>query len=66
MALTQKSNSNLSTDSKWSSSKKPFNLNEVLKLRDGLELPRKTHPGFIAQRANPELYSNGWVVLSLN
>ena len=66
MALTQKSNSNLSTDSKWSSSEKPFNLNEVLTLRDGLELPRKTHPGFIAQRAHPELHANGWVVLSLN
>ena len=66
MALTQKPNSNLLTDSKWSSSEKPFNLNEVLKLRDGLELPRKTHPGFIAQRAHPKLHSNGWIVLSLN
>ena len=66
MALTQKPNSNLLTDSKWSSCEKPFNLNEALKLRDGLELPRKTHPGFIAQRAHPELHSNGWVVLSLN
>ena len=66
MALTQKSNSNLSTGSKWSSSEKPFSLNEALKLRDGLELPRKTQPGFIAQRVHPELHSNGWVVLSLN
>ena len=66
MDLTQKSNSNLSTDSKWSSSEKPFNLNEALKLRDGLELPRKTQPGFVAQRVHPELHSNGWVVLSLN
>ena len=66
MALTQKPNSNLLTDSKWSSSEKPFNLNEVLKLRDGLELPKKTHPGFIAQKAHPNLHPNGWVVLSLN
>ncbi|SVD46819.1 uncharacterized protein METZ01_LOCUS399673, partial [marine metagenome] len=66
MISTQESNSNPKSDSQWSSSERPFNLKEVLQLRDGLELPRKVLPGFIVQRANPKLQSNDWIILSLN
>ena len=45
---------------------KPFVLKEILRLRDGLELPRKGLPKFIAQKIHPKLQFSHWALLSLN
>ena len=66
MLLTPKSNLERQNSPNCSPREKPLILKEVLRLRDGLELPREILPGYIPQETHPKLQFNGWAVFSLN
>lgn len=51
---------------RWAMESKPFSLNEVLQLRDGLELSKKNLPGLIAQKKQLKFKPIDWNSLNLN
>ena len=51
---------------KWPLRKRPLNLAEVLRLRNGIELPKKVLPGSTAEKIFERTKSCGLPVFSLN
>jgi len=51
---------------KWPLRKRPLNLAEVLRLRNGIELPKKVLPGCTVEKIFERTKSYGLPIFSLN
>ena len=51
---------------KWPSIKRPLNLAEVLRLRNGIEMPQKRISEYTAEKILQRSRSNSWAMFSLN
>ena len=51
---------------KWPLIKRPLNLAEVLRLRNGIEIPQKRLSEFNVEKIRHRSRSNSWAMFSLN
>ena len=66
MITAPKYNSKTQSLRNFSLRTKPLILEEILQLRDGLELPRKTLPGFATPKTYLKFHFDNWITIGLN